>query len=270
MYIWILLATIMVALTFFNLSPRADKDYALNEIKAATVVNRFRIEHKAMIKTIECEIMKDANTSNWDANRKSATGPVTLTHSLSLPYTKFKCHLPVGYTENSDVVNSHHQVFCLKYPVSENHSDNTYVACDKTDTHYSRYLVSYAPVPDRWVSKTDTGKPLPLFASFLSKQTSSGTVYGWTDCDDDGCVLRGLSSYGGKLVFKDATGDQGTYKKQYFEHLLLGKDAMFWKSSDFQSTCKTRPCLFTYEVPAVAETAYHCTNLMASTTSECN
>lgn len=67
MYIWILLATIMVALSFYNVSPRADKDHALNEVRAATVSNRFKIEHKAMLKTMECEIMYQRNDGCWDS-----------------------------------------------------------------------------------------------------------------------------------------------------------------------------------------------------------
>ncbi|MBR1825714.1 MAG: hypothetical protein IJ770_03915 [Alphaproteobacteria bacterium] len=89
MYIWILLATIMVAMTFFNVSPRVDKEHALNEIRAATVTNRFKAEHEAMLKTMECEIMYNRNNGCWDTEnrgmgctsstpRQSANGPVNV------------------------------------------------------------------------------------------------------------------------------------------------------------------------------------------------
>lgn len=105
MYIWILLATIMVALSFYNVSPRADKDHALNEVRAATVSNRFKIEHKAMLKTMECEIMYQRNSGCWDAaeesqncgmcgnevTRASASGPVNVS-----------CFNPMFYANNVD------------------------------------------------------------------------------------------------------------------------------------------------------------------------
>lgn len=104
MYIWILLATIMVALSFFNVSPRSDKDHALNEVRAATVTNRFKIEHAAMLKTMECEIIYQKNLGCWDSDsheckdcdadtgstRISATGPVDVS-----------CFNPIYYKENT-------------------------------------------------------------------------------------------------------------------------------------------------------------------------
>ena len=45
MYIWILLATIMVAFSFYNISPRADKENYINEAKTSIIVNRFKMAH---------------------------------------------------------------------------------------------------------------------------------------------------------------------------------------------------------------------------------
>lgn len=290
MYIWILLATFMVALSFFNLSPRPDKDHALNEIKAATIVNRFKAEHKAMVKTIECELIKQSDNNNWDGdeyNRTSATGAVELPHNINLPYTKFACHLPIGYQENSNVVSSTHLLFCLKHPIEQDNNytaspingqtaeadsvgPNGYVACNQTATNYSRYIVSFAPIEGKWLAKNGTKVPVPMLISFLSKNTSSGTVFGWTECDNDGCMLHGVSAKGGRLAWNSVRDADGN-KQQFFQYLQLGKNAIFWNNAKFRKTCiEDNPtCLFSYELAAVSESADHCDDMIARNSQEC-
>lgn len=317
MYIWILLATIMVALSFYNVSPRADKDHALNEVRAATVSNRFKIEHKAMLKTMECEIMYQRNSGCWDSSssvetcgmcgndvtRASATGPVnvscfnpayyshnecakpctvtvgnetmqtfwgpvsgnsggngnpttpepevtpenpentepgtttTTNTSLNLEdnvvanYNHFMKHVPHGYvTDRGRSVfpeGIYHFVYCLD-EVAERATALNYIRCDmKRDANYdgshttektlssrTRYLVSFAPIPDKWLSKKDRS-PLPILVNMLAKDSNSDTVFGWTICDGQEtpkCKLYGLNARHGNIRKKEdsrrAKGDQ--------------------------------------------------------------
>ena len=157
MYIWILLATIMVALSFLNLSPRADKDNTINEIKAAIVVNHIKAEHYAMLKTMECEFLmnnystpSDSNDSwlgdtygtqqaiyiqacdeekaiafynNQDGNWDSECGghQFKLLNKTGVEYNNYYNNLPIGYSVSSDSYFGEvfHAVVCLNRPVEE-------------------------------------------------------------------------------------------------------------------------------------------------------
>ena len=270
MYIWILLASIMVALAFFNTSPRPDKDHSVNELKAATVVNRFKAEHLAMSKYMECEIVKQTDNSNWDGSegaRTSATGPVSISYRGSdasanpaLSYTKVSCYLPMGYDYSSGLEVKHF-IYCLD-DKAETPGDRSYVACNKTR---NRYLVSYVQIPDRWLSHEEiTGKsrtPAPLFMTFVSKATSSGSTYGWTDCVDNKCTLRGYSSRSGRY-------DRDENQTQIYEYTLLSDSSILW--SEAKSDCRAHPCLFAYTHLPVADVANHCYRLMQKTDNSCS
>lgn len=269
MYIWILLATIMVALSFFNLSPRPDKDHSMNELKAATVVNRFKAEHLAMARYMECEIVKQTNNSNWDGSvggRTSVAAPVEVQYSgndsstvPNLAYTKVSCYLPQGY-DYSSAVRVKHFIYCIDGK-AEDVGDRNYVACDKTR---DRYLVSYAQIPDKWLShERIDGKsrtPAPLFMTFVSKATSAGSTYGWTDCIDNSCTLRGYSSRAGKY-------ERDEDKTQIYEYTLLSSKSILW--SQAKTDCRAHPCLFAYMHLPVADVANHCYRLMQKTDNKC-
>ena len=262
MYIWILLATIMVALSFFNLSPRQDKDHSVNEVKAATVVNRFKAEHLAMARYMECEIVKQTNNSNWDGaegTRSSEAGPVEVKYNgkdsetePALSYAKVSDFLPIGY-DHSSAIQIKHLIYCID-DKAEADGDRHYVACNKTR---DRYLVSYAQIPDKWLSHEEiSGKsrtPAPLFMTFVSKSTSGGSTYGWTDCMDNTCILRGYSSRAGKY-----TRDQN--KTQIYEYTLLSGKSILWSVA--KTDCRAHPCLFAYMHLPVSDVANHCCRLM--------
>lgn len=222
MYIWILLATIMVALSFFNVPPRADKEHALNDVKAATVVNRFKAEHEAMLKNFDCEIIFRQNNqakpdgARWDpvvditVGRTSSKQAVDVTkfnpsaaatgelRELMLPtgdvYTKLTQHLPMGYVISNrsagysmDSNAIHHLIFCLKKDATEATSDTDFIACDSDSDQYTklgyyRYMVSFARIKNRWVSHDEPPTPLPTLVNLLSKTPGSTAVFGWTDC----------------------------------------------------------------------------------------
>lgn len=279
MYIWIILATIMVALSFFNLSPRPEKDHSVTEIKAATIVNRFKSEHLAMAKYMECEIIKQTNNSNWDGpeeERTSTTRPVEVSYdglsaTPTLAYTQFQCYLPKGY-EFSSALTVKHYIYCLNGNVDVGGAtdldigtgiDGKIVAplahksCNLTS---HRYLVSFAQIPDKWLSQESSRVPVPLFMSFVAKPTSGGSTYGWTDCADDTCVLRGYSSRAGHLARDDD-------KKQIFEYNLLPGDSILW--SEAADYCKARPCVFAYMRLPGADVADYCYKLQTKEDNKC-
>ena len=58
MYLWIVLGTFMVALLSFSLPIRSDIDRQNNEMKAQTVVTKFRAQHNAFRQYIESHALK--------------------------------------------------------------------------------------------------------------------------------------------------------------------------------------------------------------------
>lgn len=249
MYIWILLATIMVALSFFNISPRADKANAVNEIKAATVLNRFRAEHTAMVKTIGCESVlnidtkKDPTTGEggWTSNSENQAVEVTKDEdSTDFGYIKYADNLPIGYDLENSPIDVKHYVACLTGRIEE--ADVTYENCFHTGR---RYIISFMPVPDRWRSKSANNDgvvtPLPTFVNFMTSEGFAGMFYGWTECNGEQCVLHGRSA-----VYR--TSENNAEGERQTKYTAISKDAFIWKESAFRDMCGSpeEPCLFAY------------------------
>ena len=253
MYIWILLATIMVALSFFNLSPRADKGNFSNEIKASSVINRFKVEHMATFKTMQCETLLHLDTLKVKTDHGWLDGcggsenvkSVKLEkNSLNFGYIAFADNLPKGYQGlESLVVN--HAMLCLNKPIEDN--DAEYKVCSSSGY---RYLISYAVIPDRWLAKSSEGdeiKPVPLLANYLSSEGFVGVLYGWTSCNDTGCILHGASTV--KRSFKVQEDAETGAKKVDVKYKNIGANSLVWADSNFTSVCKdayNTPCLFAY------------------------
>lgn len=372
------MAAIMVAMSFFNVSPRPDKDHVLNEIRAATISNSFKVEHVAVLKTMECEIMKHMNSSTnlrlngWDYSnestptdvvRASADGPVDVScfdpfgadcdsveqfkkegneRVKKDNYNFFELHVPMGY--QSALNGVYHYVVCLDNIAEK--SEANFVACsnkgnaggggnstsdsgtqgdsgtpvgadttgDEDETgepdtsgnssatsstkSYKRYLVSFAPIPEKWLAKPDKTTPLPIMANLLARDEAVGTTYGWTECENgSNCILRGRNARHGYVKKKGTETHQAdengvrtgyvrditvttnqtetttnaegneveTPKKQVmqvFEYELLDKDSKLFDNTKFQEICGSQPCMFAYELFPVTDTAYHCHNLM--------
>ena len=143
MYIWILLATIMVALSFLNTSPREDKADVFREVRAASFVNRFRVEHIAFMQTIECPFIY--NIHNYTNGQ--VFGETDKTNS----YTSYQDNLPVGYNEGDSDISIHHYVYCFKKDETmskDTETDRPTVGegASCTSSEY-RYAISFAQIP---------------------------------------------------------------------------------------------------------------------------
>lgn len=274
MYIWIFLATVMVALSFLNLSQRPDKDNTLSEIKAASVVNKFKAEHTAMVKTMECEIILHRNTNSWYSSSVPYS-PTGLNFSgdgaVDLDYTSYTDNLPIGYESGGLEVK--HYMYCFKEQV-ETSTSNELVSCLDTNYDYV-YAVSYVQIPVAWLSKGEEGTPLPTLINLLSKSTASTsgtiygvgttTVYGWTECDGGSeehlrCKLLGNNARVGLVNnSKSKTG-------QYLTYDILDEDSMMWKNNaDFATECAAAntPCLFAYDHIRRIDNGNHCQKLVS-------
>ncbi|MBO6282119.1 MAG: hypothetical protein J6N49_06285 [Alphaproteobacteria bacterium] len=261
MYIWIFLATIMVALSFFNLSPRSDTDNAVNEVKASITVNRFRAEHLAFVHSMECELIMHTDNGSWKNYALTSPHDITIENMNNLPYTDYASNLPIGYEQTTNLLDVYHVVVCTKKKLEEE-DGNSFENC--TSTSY-RYAISYAQIPDRWLSKDidqNEGivKPLPTLVNLMAKATGAGSLYGWTDCSGQAgfnlqCILRGYSTRVGTTEKVD--------DKIVQKYTKIPSNSLIWNMPHFGEKCGTTiPCLFAYERFLTSDKGHHCKTLM--------
>lgn len=279
MYIWILLATIMVALSFFNLSPRSDKDNVFSEIKAATIINRFRIENNAVVRLLQCEVLSKGHSNNWDGGGTTGAGiQVSLTDNdgapnptLNFGYTSPTDNLPVGYDLDNDF-KVYHYVYCLDRKAEESGAV-IMNPCQYGSSVHPTYVISFAKIPMRYLVKNSghvtsdeegnvtydsvsSGviEPLPMFLKYLADETRGTGIAGWTDCTAVGtCLLKGANAYKSTGVMDDNNNlALGT------EHSVLPINSVLYNSATFSTVCGTsQPCMFIYrKMPTTDEHAY--------------
>ena len=271
MYIWILLATIMVALSFFNLSPRRDKDNAYNEIKTATIINRFRLENNAVVRLLQCETLMNMHTKGWDSGDAPYKIELTTTDdegntvsndAFDFEYTSPAENLPVGYQADPNF-QIYHYVYCLDIP-AENRNPDTGAApaimrpCQYGSAVHPTYVVSFAVIPMRFLAKNaaagELPEPLPMFVKYLADETKGQGIAGWLDCNAAGtCELKGNASYQVTNLINDETNEAVGNKRG-----VLPPNSVLFNNPDFAATClTTQPCMFLYrKMPTTDERAY--------------
>ena len=271
MYIWILLATIMVALSFFNTSPREDKASVFTEIKASTFINRFRAEHTGFFRTLECDILYNPN------RYENSIIPVQKSDIENFGYTSLASNLPSGYNEEDNGQVIYHGIYCFDKDLREEGA-----ALTNCSTATQRYLFSFSGISERWTSKAkysitlpDTvtasysGKvveisaPVPAFSNYLAKELHGIKNTGWMYCADNKCYLVGRSSIknGGS-----ANSVKDTNRNKYITLHLPAADSL---GSDFMDTCSTNgmPCMFSAEKFKTTDIGGHCRGLMKNANS---
>lgn len=267
MYIWILLATIMVALSFYNLSPRSDKENVFSEIKTATIINRFRIENNAVTRLLQCETMMNmhSGTPQWDAGNapykielttSGSGGTVTFNDALDFGYTSPEENLPVGYQPDQNF-QIYHYVYCLDY-TAETPGAAVMHPCQYGSTVHPTYVVSFALIPMRYLVKNaaadGTIDPLPMFGKYLADETKGQGFAGWVTCNAAGtCEFKGASSYQVKNVINDDANESVQNLRN-----ILPTNSVFFNNADFRNVClTTQPCMFLYrKMPTTDENAY--------------
>lgn len=265
MYIWILLATIMVALSFLNTSPREDKAGVFTEIKAATVVNRFRAEHLAFYRGTECEMIYNWNSGNYDI-------PYECTKNNNC-LSKMEDNLPLGYDITS--IQSTHAIYCFDDNIQ---NGANLKKCSSDEGSKNKYAISFAKIPERWYSKTETEitipegessrtvkmvAPTPNFTNYLAKELSGVKNMGWMWCEGTGstakCHLVGRTAI--QIVYEkkpqNAKGSIAKYVSFVFPKVFyIGSDNA---SKAFQKKCmQGEPCLFAFDKYRNADVSGHC------------
>ncbi len=260
MYIWILLATIMIALSFFNLSPRADKEGAFTEVKALSLISRFKIEHTAFSRVVECKLL----------NSTSSDGPTSKFNPENGvdKYIWETEALPIGYERGTDLATIEHYHYCLVDDVELGGSPALATNCvNSSTTPVYRYAVSFAKIPDRWLSK-DEGDIIPVLGNALAKQYVKGSILGIATCavndENSGinsCTFQGTASYIRNL--KDSE-DQQTEAEPRQGFLSFDGSSGFYQSlfanSDFKNDCGGS-CFFAIHKLSNKDVDKHCETL---------
>ena len=262
MYIWILLATIMIALSFFNLSPRPDKEGVFAEVKAESIVSRFRTEHSAFSRVVECKIIH---------NLKHDSMPVISKFNPTEGVDKFIWEhrsLPIGYDKENSPLNVFHYSFCLKSDILKGTSPEIAENCEKymeydTSTFSTsrayRYSVSFAPLPDRWRSKANDDDTVPVLNQALSRQYVKGSILGLLNCSQEtgtaaNCLFTGSLSYLKK----------NNERLAYLSFIPGGGDDFYTRlfaNVDFNNYCAGNICLFAIHRLSNHDVDRHCEQL---------
>lgn len=252
MYIWIFLATIMMMLSFYNLAPRADKENSIAEVKAATVVNRFRAESAAFMKAFECQAVLniDPNGTGWKT--KDQRYVVKSSADPNFGYTKFSDNLPIGY-EADDSFEVSHMVLCLDKPINDPHVNAQTNDCTYSSESTPIYMFSIAAVPEQWISKSDpdSKQPAPELLQYISEANNGGITYGWINCSGEESLKCKLSGYHSRFADVEDTGETdengNVVKKRMYKYIDEGSD--LWSTllqGELQNMCVANPCLFAF------------------------
>jgi len=260
MYIWILLATIMIALSFLNLSPRADKEGAFAEVKAESLVSRFRTEHGAFTRVIECKIVHDIDIPSMSVPVISKFNPTDGVDK----YIWENRSLPIGYDYEHSDLDVYHYSYCLKGDVFKGTSPQIADSCATDIYNFAnrafRYSVSFAPLPDRWRSKIEGEvETVPVLNQALAKQHVKGSILGLLNCGGNSdsasdCIFSGSLSY----VKKHAEG---------MSHLSFtpGSGGDFYNAlfsnTDFAHNCAGNICFFAIHRLSNSDVDRHCEKL---------
>lgn len=289
MYIWILLATIMVALSFFNTSPREDKASVFTEIKASTFINRFRAEHTGYFRTLECDILYNSN------RYENSIIPIQKSDVENLGYTSLASNLPIGYNEKDNGQVIYHGIYCFDKDLREEGA-----ALTNCNTAAQRYLFSFSGISERWTSKAkysitlpdtvtasssgivvEISAPVPAFSNYLAKELHGIKNTGWMYCANNKCYLVGRSSIqtlydknaaknkyeqkeDGTYGIKNEGGANSVKDTNRHKYIALHLPAANSLGSDFMDTCSNNgmPCMFSAEKFKTTDIGGHCRGLM--------
>ena len=305
MYIWILLATIMVAFSFYNLSPRMDKDNSIAETKASVLVARLKIENKAIAEAFKCDLMYNAGSYEMTVAKD-----IDINKDKPMYGCTIEASLPIGYkVEESQIL---HQIICLDNDISNPNAKIT--NCAGLSSTYPEYIFSFMQIPDRWLTKDGTNQPLPALLNHLSDTRSSHMHFGWVEHVDDGYVFLGTNARGKpventqqmqvndtlksekivkdfvelkkesriseKMEIKDmvVAGGVGTYidrgglvdaaataVTETTSYDAIPKKSVVWNSDNFEKTCGDTPCLVAYTRISPVDKFLYCYNLVKKT-----
>lgn len=163
MYIWVVLATFLAILYSYNLALRGDERKIQVEPLAQAAVSKFVIQHRMgqqyvrdrTPKKVNSPYGTDGDTITYDKGQKDCDD-------------ELKDYKPVGYICDNNYTT---EIYCSD---KNNWSQE---ANDCKSNQSSRFLITYGPIPQRWVnlsSDTPTNDFLNALQTIIGIDTSIG------------------------------------------------------------------------------------------------
>ncbi len=187
MYLWVVIATFMVALLSYNLSVRPDIDRTYMETKAQTVITKFKAQHYALRAYIDSQKIRKAiyrqpedpqyvsYSSGFGYNNGKIIGDDKLSPTVVSNY------LPIGYETRTDIYS---KVFCFRMKTYQEDIDYDKTCaqetlddkcCSAEDTYV--FVVSWEPISSRWLNKN--GEPISDMRAAIAKSEGYGGHFGY-------------------------------------------------------------------------------------------
>lgn len=174
MYIWVILATFMVALYSFNLTYRSDMRSVQVEPIARALVSKLIIKQQAAGRYMRGNTPPYATTTDSEGNTIAADtvtyAPGILTLDQLSP-NEGNTYLPYGYKDDGTVTT---EIYCLdrnNYSSAKNCSDDNAI----------RFLVAYMPIPQRWLN-VKTGLPNNDLNAAMKELIGYDSSFGYPVC----------------------------------------------------------------------------------------
>lgn len=174
MYIWVILATFMVALYSFNLTFRADLRSVEVEPVARALISKLIIKQQAAGRYIRGNTPPHAHTTDAEGNTIASD---TITYSAGiltldqLQPSEGVTYLPYGYKDDGTVTT---EIYCI-----DRNDPKTARNC--SDDNAVRYLVAYMPIPQRWLN-VKTGLPNNDLNAAMKELIGYDSSFGYPVC----------------------------------------------------------------------------------------
>ena len=196
MYIWVILATLILALYSFNLSYRSDIRKIEIEPLARSIISKILIKQQAGASYIQAHTPPYAKIQSPDGTispADSVTYSAGVLDQEQLSPASGGSYLPYGFVDNENIVT---EIYCL--------SEDGTSALECSNEASTTYLVSFLVLPQKWLS-IKTGLPSNDFLNAMKDMVGDSPEFGYPICkkyaegdsDDKKCdqlVIRGHSS----------------------------------------------------------------------------
>ena len=176
-----ILATFIVMLAAFNLSPRSDLQQKQDSPLAEAAITKFLVQHDAAVKYAKAELLMKHN--NPSSSYGIAQGNVTVCADNK---GKLCSYLPLGFKYEADLYYS--TIYCLnamQWSAPDENGQRTitkYAGVDAVTNcndsgHNSIYVITYGRVPQRW-KNVSTNRIIPEFYNAMHNQIAVGSSAG--------------------------------------------------------------------------------------------
>lgn len=174
MYIWVILATFLVALYSFNLSHRADIRSVEIEPLARAFLSKIIIKQDAATSYIRAHTPPSAVVQYPDGSSISSdyvTYSPGIIDKSDLQAANGASYLPYGYKDDDSVTS---EIYCVD-------KDDTNLERACSDENAIRYVVTYMPVPQKWLN-LKTKLPNNDLLTAMKELIGYNTSFGYPIC----------------------------------------------------------------------------------------